>query len=71
MGRMLARLGDFIVFSRHRQGLRRGVVFLVTNSLLIAGCVFAVEVLVILLGVKNVYLPLNHASLSFLTRLFL
>ena len=70
MAELILRLGSRLVFSRRNQCVRRSVVFLVTNALVIAGVVFAVELLVILLGLENVFLPLTSDTLSFLTSLF-
>ncbi len=71
MADLILRLGSRLIFSRRNQCVRKGVVFLVTNGLVAAGVVFAVELLVILLGLENVFFPLTHDTLSFLTKLFL
>lgn len=70
MADLILRLGGRLVFSRRNQCVRRSVVFLVANALVVAGVVFALELLVILLGLENVFLPLTSDTLSFLTRLF-
>ncbi len=70
MADLILRLGGRLVFSRRHQCVRRSVVFLIANALVVAGVVFAVELLVILLGLENVFLPLTSDTLSFLTRLF-
>lgn len=70
MGTLLTRMGRLVLFSRRHKCVRRTVVFLLSNFLLIAGCVFAVEVLIIFLGIANICIPIDPHALSFLTRFF-
>jgi hypothetical protein len=70
MAELLMRLGSRLVFSRRNQCVRPSLVVLLVNALAVAGVVFSVELLVILLGLENVFLPLTSDTLSFLTELF-
>jgi hypothetical protein len=70
MTKFFARLGSMILFSRKRRCVRKGVIFLCTNFLLIAGFIFGIEVIVVMLGVVSVYLPLTNETVRFLTRFF-
>jgi hypothetical protein len=67
---LILRLGSRLFVSRRHQCIRRSVIFLVSNALVIAGVVFTVELLLIFLGLENIFLPLTHNTLSFLFRLF-
>ena len=70
MGALLARLGRRLIVSRRHQCVRRSVVFLLGNALIVAGVVFAVEVLLICLGLNGLFLPLTDDTLSLLSRIF-
>jgi hypothetical protein len=66
----MLRLGKRLVFSRRRQCMRRGVLTLSTHVLAVAGFIFALELLLILAGLEDVFLPLSQGTLSYLTDLF-
>jgi hypothetical protein len=70
MGELLVRLGHRLIVSRRHQCIRRCVVFLVSNALLIGGVVFTLELLVICMGLDDIFLPLTRDTLSFLSRIF-
>lgn len=70
MFRFLSDVGSLVVFSRRHKTVRKTVIFIVTNFTAIASFVFSVEVVLIILGVRNISLPLGHHTLRILTRLF-
>jgi hypothetical protein len=62
-------MGHFLVFSKRHKSIRGGVVFLFANFLLLASIVFIVEIILIFLGMGNVFLPLTRAISEFLSKL--
>ena len=62
-------IGQRLLVSSRHHSMRRGFVFILTNLLLLAGLVFAVEIALILLGIGNVFLPWTRQALDFLNRL--
>jgi hypothetical protein len=70
MFRFLTSLGSLVVFSRRHKTVRKTVIFLVTNFTAIASIIFSIEVILIILGVRNISLPLGRHTLQILTRLF-
>jgi hypothetical protein len=70
MAEFMLRMGKRLVFSRRRRCMRRGVLPLATNALTIAGIVFFLELLLITLGLSDVFLPLSQKTLSYLTNVF-
>jgi hypothetical protein len=71
MAELILRWSKRLFLSQRRRCIRDSVVWLLTNALLVAGVVFAFELLVILLGLEDIFLPLTQETVSFLTRLFL
>jgi|WetSurMetagenome_2_1015567.scaffolds.fasta_scaffold00056_13 hypothetical protein len=69
MVRFLRNLGGILLFNKHHSSVRSGVIYLLTNFLLLAGIVFTVEIVLICLGVGNVFVPMTSAVWDFLTRL--
>jgi hypothetical protein len=69
MSKFILKLGHFLVFSKRHKSIRGGIVFLFANFLLLASIVFIVEIILIFLGMGNVYLPLTRAVSDFLSKL--
>lgn len=69
MAELLLRFGNRLVFSRRHNCVRRILVFLATNALLIAGIVFAFELALIVLGLEEVFVPLTGDTVRWLTGL--
>lgn len=72
MSKLILRLGGLLLFSRRRQSVRGSIIFLLTNFLLLACAVFTLEIVLIFLGVENIFLPMTrvtHSVFAFLTRL--
>jgi hypothetical protein len=70
VGRSLVRFAKRLLLSRRHKCVRRSVVLAVTNFLFLAGFIFALEIVIIVLGVGNIFLPFTHNALSFFTELF-
>jgi hypothetical protein len=62
----MARLFNWLIFSRRHKGVRSGVILLFSNLLLIAGLIFTLEVALIVLGMSDLFLPLTRAAQTFL-----
>jgi hypothetical protein len=58
-----------IVLSRRNKTIRGAFVFLFTNLLLFLSVIFLLEIVLIFLGIKNVFLPASPAISGFLSRL--
>ncbi len=61
MGRLVKRVGSFVLFARGADNVRGGVVFLFTQFLLVLSVLFIAECLLILLGITNVCLPFKQS----------
>jgi hypothetical protein len=72
MSKFFLRFGGLLFFNKKHQSVRGSVIFLLTNFLLLAGAVFTIEIVLIFLGVQDIFLPMTHMTHSvwaFLTRL--
>jgi hypothetical protein len=69
MARLFLQLGGLLFFNKRHKSIRRGIIFLLTNFLLFAGIVFTVEIILIFLGVGNIFVPVTSAVWDFLTKL--
>jgi hypothetical protein len=68
--KLLLRFGNLLIFPRGNQCVRTSVIFVFTNLMLLAGIVFTLEIVLITLGIGDVFLPFTHNMWTFLTRLF-
>jgi len=72
MSKLFLRFGGFLFFNKRHQSVRSSIIFLLTNFLLLAGAVFTLEIILIFLGVQDIFLPMTHMTHSvwtFLTKL--
>jgi hypothetical protein len=72
MSKFFLRIGGILFFNKRHQSVRGSIIFLLTNFLLLAGAIFTVEIILIFLGVQNIFLPMTrvtHSMWAFLTRL--
>lgn len=72
MSKFFLRIGGLLLFNKRHQSVRGSIIFLLTNFLLIAGAIFTIEIVLIFLGVQNIFLPMTHMTHSlfaFLTKL--
>ncbi len=72
MSKFFLHLGRLLIFNKRHQSVRRSVIFILTNFLLIAGIIFSLEIILIFLGVGNIFIPMTHITHSiweFLTKL--
>ncbi len=58
MGKFFVNVGNMLVISRKHRRVRKSVIFLFTNLLILAGLIFTLEVVLIFLGVGDVIIPL-------------
>ena len=70
MIRHLSNFATLFLFSRRGKTVRKLIVFLFANFLMIAGVVFSFEVVLIILGVNNIILPVNSGALAKLAGFF-
>ena len=72
MSKFFLHVGGLLFFNKRHQSVRRSVIFVLTNFLLIAGIIFSLEIILIFLGVGNIFIPmtrLTHSIWDFLTKL--
>ena len=69
MARFFLRLGGVLFFNKHHKSVRSSVILLLTNLLLLAGIIFTVEIVLIFLGIGNVFVPMTSAAWDFLLKL--
>lgn len=66
MGRLLKQLGSFIIFPRGNSCVRSSIIAIAVNLLLLAGLIFTIEIILVVLGIGDVFLPLTKNAWSFL-----
>lgn len=66
---MLLLLGKRLMISNKNRSVRQGVIYLFTNLLLLSGIVFTLEIVLILLGIGDIFIPLTQRALGFLSGL--
>ncbi len=71
MAELIMRLGKRLFISKRNQCIRGGVVAFLTHALVVVGVLFALELVVILFGLHDVFLPLTQETLGFLSKFFL
>jgi len=70
MAELILRLGNRLLFSKRKKCVRNGLVHFSINALLVGAFIFAVETVIILLGLGDIFIPLKKETLSFLATLF-
>jgi hypothetical protein len=58
MAGLLFRVGKRLLISKRRQSVRGTVIFAFTHLLLFIGIVFAIELVLLLLGANDIYVPI-------------
>ncbi|MDG5815265.1 hypothetical protein QA601_09260 [Chitinispirillales bacterium ANBcel5] len=71
MTRFLSNFGWRLFVSKSKRSVRGSIIFLLVNFLLLAGILFTMGMVLILLGIENVSLPFTHSVLNTLSRLIL
>ena len=66
MGKFFFRVGNLLMISRRHRSVRRAVIFLFKNFLILAGLIFTLEIVLILLGASDIILPIPFLSGDFL-----
>ena len=69
MAKFFLQLGGLLFLNRHHKSVRNGIIFLLTNLLLLAAVIFTVEIILIFLGVGNVFVPLTSSVWGLLNKL--
>ena len=69
MAKFFLQLGRLLFFNRRHNSVRSSIIFLLTNLLLLAAVIFTVEIILIFLGVGNVFVPLTSSVRGLLTKL--
>jgi hypothetical protein len=69
MARFFLQIGGLLFLNKHHKRVRGSIIFILTNFLLLAGIVFTIEIILIFLGVGNVFVPMTSAVWDFLTKL--
>jgi hypothetical protein len=69
VARFILHLGELVFFNKHRKSIRSSVILLLTNLLLLAGIIFTVEIVLIFLGIGNVFVPMTSAAWDLLIKL--
>lgn len=66
MGHFLLRIGKRLMISKRNRSVRGEIVFLFTHLLLLAGIIFTLEIILILMGMGNVFIPFTQKLLNFI-----
>jgi hypothetical protein len=71
MAELILRLGNRLMVSRRKKCVRGSLLWLFSHLMVSAAVVFLIELIVILLGLGDVFLPLKHETFALLSRLFM
>jgi len=69
MKKFFLSLGSLMFFNKQHQRVRGGAIWLFTNLLLVAGIIFSLEIILIFLGIGDIFLPLTRKIWIFLTKI--
>jgi hypothetical protein len=69
MAKFFLQLGGLVFFSRRHKSVRSSIIFLLANFLLLTAIIFTVEIILICLGVGNIFVPLTSSVWGLLTKL--
>lgn len=69
MARFLSHIGGMLFLNKRHKSVRTSIIFLLTNFLVLSGIVFTMEIILIFLGVGNVFVPMTSTVWDFLTKL--
>jgi hypothetical protein len=69
MVKFFLRLGGLLFFNKRHNRIRNGIIFLLTNFLLLAAVIFTLEIILIFLGVGNVFVPMTSSVWGLLNKL--
>ena len=59
--KFLLWFAGFLLFNRQQKTVRGSIIMIVTNLLVVAAVLFSVEIILIFLGVGDIFLPLTYA----------
>lgn len=66
MTKLFKKFGNVLVISRRHRHVRKSVIFLFTNLLVLAGLIFTLEIVLIFLGVGDIILPFQFFNGDFI-----
>ncbi len=66
MTRLFKKAGNLVIISRRHGRVRKTLILLFTNLLVLAGLIFTFEIVLIFLGVGDVVLPFPFLSGDFI-----
>ncbi len=69
MARFIVNLGKLLMISRRQRRVRKSLVLLYTNILVLIGIIFGLEIVLIFLGVENITLPIPFLTSDLVTKL--
>ncbi len=69
MAHFLFRIGKRLMISKRNRNVRGWIIFLFTHFLLLAGIVFSIEIILILLGVGDIFIPFSGKIFKLLSGL--
>jgi hypothetical protein len=69
MAKFFLQLGGLLFFNKRHNSVRSSIIFLLTNFLLLAAVIFTVEIILIFLGVGNVFVPMTSSVWGLLNKL--
>ena len=68
MRHFFLRLGEGLFFSRKHKSVRGGILFFLANVLLLASVIFIIAIVLVFLGMDNIFIPLTHPISEFLSK---
>jgi hypothetical protein len=69
MGKLLAQIGSVLVLSRRHRSVRTGFIGICTNLFIASAIIFSLEVVLIMLGAGDIFIPLTNTARSFISKL--
>ncbi|NLD99131.1 MAG: hypothetical protein GX640_04600 [Fibrobacter sp.] len=70
MGKLILSLGRRLMISNTNHSVRHGFILFFTYLLLAGGVIFSFEIILILLGVGDVFIPWTNKVLQLILRIF-
>lgn len=56
-----------LIISKKNNSVRRAILFLLSHILIFAGIIFTLEIVLVFLGIGDIFIPLTRSSKEFLS----
>ncbi len=70
MARLFLNLSNMLIISRKSKSVRKGVLVFFNNILVFAAIIFTLEIILIFLGIGDIFIPLTRSAREFISNWF-